>query len=93
MKKVISYIVHLFIMPCSKATLMMEQKQQKEISLLRNLQLSLHLSVCKLCATYYKNLTILENLLRSQRKLEEKSNFQSGEIQDFKDRLKQKMEE
>ncbi len=93
MKKIISHIIHLLIMPCSKATLMMERKQQKELSPLRNLQLMVHLRVCKLCAAYYRKLSVLEKLLRAKENKNEKTIFQSDDIQRFKDDLKRKMQE
>lgn len=93
MKKIISRIIHLVIMPCSEATLMMERKQLKELSPLRSLQLSLHLHVCKFCAAYYKKLTALDNLLSSQEKSKEKTVFQPDDIQCFKEELKRKINE
>lgn len=92
MRKILSRIIHFFIMPCSQATLVMEQERMGKVSLLRKWQLRWHLSLCKLCAVYYDKLNKLEEWLSHEKKEEEKEIFLRDDLQQFKERLKKKIE-
>lgn len=52
------------LLTCKKAAELVERKQNKRISFKENIQLKLHLWICKACAVYEKQSKIIQNLLQ-----------------------------
>lgn len=67
------------LLTCQKATELVEKKQHKKTSLKENIQLKLHLWICKACAIYEKQSKIIQRFLQniSKKNLEEKLSEES----------------
>lgn len=85
-------IIHLFFLPCSTATLLMEKRNAKNISPKENRQLSMHVMICKWCKAYEEKLEILDSILKKKWDGEEKNNLNETDIQEFKDRMLKKID-
>ncbi|MCU0439965.1 MAG: hypothetical protein MUC49_18930 [Raineya sp.] len=51
------------LLTCKKATELVEKKQNKRISFVENIQLKLHIWICKACAIYEKQSKIIQSFL------------------------------
>lgn len=92
MKALFNKLIHLLIMPCSRAPMLIEQRSAGELSFLKRVRLDAHLSVCKWCAAYEKKVAEIDRLLTQKYLSKEKEDgFYDTEIQSFKDSLKKKM--
>ena len=80
-------IIHWVIMPCNEITFEIEKKNAKKISLIQNLRLNLHIYSCKWCASYYKKVKLIDNLLNKQNSKEKLIN-----VDDLKSKIKSKIE-
>ncbi|MFL9835224.1 hypothetical protein [Chryseobacterium terrae] len=85
-------ILHIFFLPCSKATLLMEKRNAKNILPKENLQLSMHIMICKWCKAYEKKLKILDSILKKKWFGEEKTDLNDADIQEFKDKIFRKLD-
>ncbi len=74
-------------MPCNEITFEIEKKNAKKISLIQNLRLNLHIYSCKWCASYYKKVKLIDNLLNKQNSKEKLIN-----VDDLKSKIKSKIE-
>ena len=83
--------IHLLILPCSKATMLIERETAGELSFVKRIRLSLHLYFCKWCRAYYRKVKQLDRILRNKRKEYTKESFHTDEIQLFKENIKKKM--
>lgn len=77
-------------LPCSEATLLMEKRNAQSISSKENRKLNLHILICKWCKAYNKKLQFLDQVFKktlSQKKTE----INESEIQDFKNKMIEKL--
>ncbi|KOY85669.1 hypothetical protein AD998_05450 [bacterium 336/3] len=67
------------LLTCKKATELVEKKQNKRISFKENIQLKLHLWICKACAVYEKQSKIIQSFLQkvTQKNISEKLSEES----------------
>lgn len=61
------------MLSCKKATELIEKKDLAGLDPIQNLQLSLHLMMCKACKDYEKQSTLLDNMVSLQMKRNTKS--------------------
>lgn len=83
-------ILHILFLPCSEATLLMEKRNAHSISAKENRKLSLHLMICKWCKMYNEKLKVLDSIFEktfSEKKIE----INESEIQDFKNKMIDKL--
>ncbi|MBD3906207.1 hypothetical protein NAL32_16270 [Chryseobacterium sp. Ch-15] len=85
-------IMHIFFLPCSTATLLMEKRNANNISSKENWQLSMHVMMCKWCKAYEEKLKILDSILKKKWFREEKTDLNDADIQKFKDRMFEKLD-
>lgn len=57
-------LMHLFILSCRRASLLIEKNHQKPLSFMDNIQLSLHLKLCDQCSLYKKQSAAIEQMLK-----------------------------
>lgn len=58
--------MHLVILSCKKATLLIEKRHTKPLSLIESIQLGMHLQICEKCSRYQKQSLIIETLLKQK---------------------------
>ena len=85
-------IIHIFFLPCSTATLLMEKRNAKKISSKENWQLSMHVMICKWCKAYQEKVEILDSILKRKWFGEEDADINTTEIQNFKDKVFRKLD-
>jgi len=85
-------IIHIFFLPCSTATLLMEKRNAKNISPKENWQLSMHVMICKWCKAYQEKVEILDSILKKKWFGEEEADVNTAEIQNFKDKVFRKLD-
>lgn len=84
--------VHIFVLSCKQATFLIEKRLHVPLSRLERLQLSMHLSICKLCREYDKKAVFLDGIMKKTLSEEEShSHFLPDELREFKDKLKDKI--
>lgn len=59
MKRVMNFIM----LSCKRATELIEKKKHCNLSILKSLQLKMHLSMCKYCSNYFKQTSLLDSLM------------------------------
>lgn len=83
-------ILHILFLPCNEATLLMEKRNAQSISSKENWKLSMHLMICKWCKMYNKKLILLDTIFKktfSEKEIE----INESEIQDFKNKITDKL--
>lgn len=83
-------ILHILFLPCSEATLLMEKRNAHSISAKENRKLSLHLMICKWCKMYNEKLKVLDSIFEKTFS-EKKTEINESEIQDFKNKIIDKL--
>ncbi len=58
-------LMHIFVLSCKKATLLIEKKQAGPLNPLLRLQLFVHLKICDGCLNYEKQSRVIETLLKN----------------------------
>lgn len=86
----IKKILHILFLPCSEATLLMEKRNAQSISAKENRRLSLHLMICKWCKIYNEKLKVLDAIFEKTFS-EKKTEINESEIQDFKNKMINKL--
>lgn len=84
-------VLHLLFLPCSEATLLMEKRNAQAISSKENWKLSMHLMICKWCKMYNKKLALLDILFKKTLS-EKESEIKESDIQDFKNKMIEKLD-
>ncbi|AZB08127.1 hypothetical protein EG344_04285 [Chryseobacterium sp. G0162] len=84
-------ILHILFLPCSEATLLMEKRNAQTISPKENRRLSLHIAVCKWCKAYNEKLKLLDKIFRKTL-TEKNAEINESEIQDFKNKMIEKLD-
>lgn len=84
-------ILHILFLPCSEATLLMEKRNAQTISPKENRRLSLHIAVCKWCKAYNEKLKLLDKVFRKTL-TERNAEINESEIQDFKNKMIEKLD-
>lgn len=91
MNKVIENIAQKMFYSCEKASLLIEKKVSKQsISIMENIRLKGHLSMCKFCRAYNRKVTLIDKVMLNVSK-KENSKFEDSEIVNFKNYLKDKI--
>ncbi len=88
--EMIKKILHILFLPCSEATLLMEKRNAQSISAKENRMLSLHLMICKWCKMYNEKLKVLDKIFEKTFS-EKKTEINESEIQDFKNKMIDKL--
>ncbi|UCA59748.1 hypothetical protein KB553_22535 [Chryseobacterium rhizoplanae] len=83
-------ILHVLFLPCSEATLLMEKRNAQTISARENRRLNFHISICKWCKAYNEKMKLLDNIFRKTF-AEKTTEINESEIQDFKDKMINKL--
>lgn len=83
-------ILHILFLPCSEATLLMEKRNAHSISSKENRKLSLHIMICKWCKMYNEKLKVLDSIFEKTLS-EKKTEINESEIQDFKNKMIDKL--
>jgi hypothetical protein len=83
-------ILHKLFLPCSEATLLMEKRNAQSISSRENRMLSIHLMICKWCRMYNEKLALLDKVFKKKFS-EQKTEINDFEIQDFKNKIIDKL--
>ena len=58
-------ILHIILLSCKKATLLIEMGQKQPLSFAESLKLKMHLKLCDKCADYKKQSFLIENVLKN----------------------------
>ncbi|HOZ86689.1 MAG TPA: hypothetical protein PL029_02975 [Bacteroidia bacterium] len=61
-------LMHILILSCRKATLLIEKSQAMPLGIIDKLQLRVHLKLCDGCNQYQKQSLFIEDLLRKDTK-------------------------
>ncbi len=92
MKSILEKFVHILIMPCSKVPTLLEQKGADEVSLLKSIQLWLHLRCCKWCSSYANKMKIVDRILSKKASEQKKNNdIEEFDLQKLKNNIKNKL--
>ncbi|WP_374464810.1 hypothetical protein [Chryseobacterium sp.] len=83
-------ILHILFLPCSEATLLMEKRNADTISAKEKRKLTMHLMICKWCRMYKQKLKVLDKIL-ARTFTEQKTEINDSEIQDFKNKMIDKL--
>ncbi|KAA2220398.1 hypothetical protein [Chryseobacterium sediminis] len=83
-------ILHILFLPCSEATLLMEKRNAQSISAKENRMLSMHLMICKWCRMYKEKLAVLDKVFKKTFS-EKETEINDAEIQDFKNKMIDKL--
>ncbi|PWW28094.1 hypothetical protein [Chryseobacterium sp. AG844] len=83
-------ILHKLFLPCSEATLLMEKRNAQSISARENRMLSMHLMICKWCRMYNEKLALLDKAFKKTFS-EKETEINDSEIQDFKNKMIDKL--
>ncbi|UEQ76525.1 hypothetical protein [Chryseobacterium arthrosphaerae] len=86
----IKKILHILFLPCSEATLLMEKRNAGLISAGENRKLNLHIMICKWCKAYNEKLKLLDKLFEKTFS-QQKTEINESEIQDFKNKMIDKL--
>ncbi len=91
-------IKNALILSCKKATELIEKKNLAGLDPMQNMQLSLHLMMCKACKEYEKQSTILDQLISMNmknniQKMQEKSHLDSELKKSIHDYIRKKTED
>ena len=72
--------IHKILLTCKDATMLTCKKQENAISFKENIQLKIHLLVCKFCAMFYKQSNLLhQHLTKMQNENNESNTLQLDE--------------
>ena len=58
-------ILHILILPCAKATFLIEKRMNTRLTFLEWAQLKAHLALCKWCRAYEKKAEFLQKALQN----------------------------
>ncbi|MGH1516071.1 hypothetical protein ACQ76T_01095 [Chryseobacterium sp. JK1] len=83
-------ILHILFLPCSEATLLMEKRNAQSISARENRMLTMHLMICKWCKMYNEKLKVLDKIFKKTFS-EKETEINDSEIQDFKNKMFDKL--
>ncbi len=73
---------------CKEATEICDRSQYKEASFLDIIRLKLHIAICKICAAYSKQNSMLSRIVKSS-KICQNPNFQLND--DLKEKMKEEL--
>ena len=57
-------LIHVVVLSCKKATLLIEKRIYFKLSLIERIQLRLHMSLCDACVKYRKQSWLLHKILK-----------------------------
>lgn len=57
-------LIHIFVLSCRRATLLIEKSQSKKLGPIQRMQLSFHLKLCDGCLQYQEQSKFIEDLLQ-----------------------------
>lgn len=58
-------LMNILVLSCKKASLLIEKKAVRKLSLLERLQLKIHTRICEKCANYQTQSLVIEGLLKN----------------------------
>lgn len=58
-------LMHLIVLSCQKATLLIEKSHNKPLTYFDRIQLKVHLKICDKCSQYQKQSLIIENIIKN----------------------------
>jgi len=74
-------LMHILVLSCLKATLLVEKQNSRPLSFMDKLQLSMHLKICSKCANYQKQSVLIESVLKSTSvTISSSSNFKLSDV-------------
>lgn len=82
---ILNWLKNKLFLSCKRAAELIDRKQSGNITVLQDMQLRMHTSMCKVCTAYEKQSKLLEELL--EKKLKSKENV----TEDEKAQLKRKI--
>lgn len=83
--------IHFLLLSCSETTLLIERNHADKLPMIQKLRFKGHLSICKWCSAYEKKFNVLDALLSNNLKKEHNQIIHEGDIQDFKNKIKNKI--
>jgi len=85
-------ILHVLILPCSKATFLIEKRMHSPLTFSEKTQLNAHLFLCKWCMVYEKKAQFLHLVLRNMvRKKETEATFYTIDNKQLKEEILKKI--
>ena len=85
-------IIHWFVLSCEKATFLIEKQLHTSLSPVESVQLRIHLSLCKFCASYQYKAVFMDKLMANERTADENGyQFSDQEIICLKEKFKSTM--
>lgn len=85
-------ILHVLILPCSKATFLIEKRMHSPLTFSEKTQLNAHLFLCKWCMVYEKKAQFLHVALRNMiRKKESKAAIYTIDNKQLKEEVLKKI--
>ena len=87
----IKRLIHILIMSCKQATLLIEKQNAGEIPFFQKIRLRLHLMICKWCSAYNRKVHAMESMMKKIFTQDAPEKFSKNELELFKDKLKDKL--
>ncbi|OPC06523.1 hypothetical protein BAS09_02800 [Elizabethkingia ursingii] len=85
-------ILHVLILPCSKATFLIEKRMHSPLTFSEKTQLNAHLFLCKWCTVYEKKAQFLHMALRNMiRKKESEAAIYTIDNKQLKEKILKKI--
>ncbi|AQX11113.1 hypothetical protein BAX94_14875 [Elizabethkingia meningoseptica] len=63
--KTLKKIIHFLILPCSKATFLIEKRMHTPLTFIEKIRLNAHLTACKWCISYDRKARFLHEALKN----------------------------
>lgn len=87
----IKRLIHILVMSCKQATLLIEQQNAGEIPFVQKIRLRVHLTICKWCSAYNRKVHAMESMMKNIFTQDAPEKFSKSELELFKDKLKDKL--
>lgn len=86
-------ILHTLILPCNDATYLMEKKIEGKLTGKKNIQLKVHITLCKWCKVYNQKMIIIHKFLSKNQSeaIKKIPDLQQSEIELIKNKIKEKI--
>lgn len=86
--------IHIFVLSCHKATLLIEKSLHTDLSFIERLQLNIHLKLCHFCADYQTDAVATDKALKklaSKRSRTPRSLLTDNEVKEAEERILEKV--
>ncbi len=84
-------LIHKLILPCDRATLLIEKRDANAITTIERIRLNIHLKLCKWCQAYNQKISVIGELIEKHFQKTEKKELSEEFIQEFKEKTIQKL--